>query len=148
MKCKKCGVELQETDKYCKNCGEKVIDTNNMENEQTDQEIKQTRKNSTKSIILIIIVAIVAFAAFFMIIFSLITSNTEKLICKSDKGNITIMYKNNEIIGYKAYNMTYDLDNQKEYAKSVGIDSYIKEFNTWFSNTTSGSCTINGKKVE
>lgn len=159
MQCKKCGCLVKETDKYCPNCGEKIIEANNQNlnpqtnNNQnnTNQVYLQKSRNETKKIILIFAIVfgcIAAFIALLIIAFSLLTANSEKLICKSDKGSITIMYRNNEIIGYKAFNMSYDLDKQKEYAKIVGIDAYIKEFNTWFSNTTSGSCTINGKKVE
>lgn len=158
MQCKKCGCLIKETDKYCPNCGEKVVETNNQNlnpqtnNNQNDtnQVYLQKRRNENKIIILIIAIVfgcIAVFITLFIIAFSLLTANSEKLICKSDKGNITIMYRNNEIVGYKAFNMSYDLDKQKEYAKLVGIDAYIKEFNTWFSNTTSGSCTINGNKV-
>ena len=174
MICKKCGAKVQETDKYCKNCGEKIIETSSQElssptynNEintkvEENNQIKsgqtppnlnnQTKpKRNNKNIILIIAVAIGGIAAFitiFITIFSIISANSEKLICKSNQGNITIMYKNNEIIGYKAVNITYDLDKQKEYARSVGIDAYLKEFSSWFSNNTSGTCTINGNLVE
>ena len=51
------------------------------------------------------------------------------------------MYNDKEIVGYSASNITYDLDQQQDYAKEVGIDSYMDEFSTWFESNTSGTCT-------
>ena len=170
MICKKCGVTIRENDKYCKNCGEKVTDINNQildNSEQNNNKIEETIKTSsqqnkptlnnqlqpkkTNKVILIaavIIGSIGVFVTIFIIIYSILSANSEGLVCKSKEGNITIMYKNNEIIGYTAVGITYDLDKQKEYAKSVGIDAYLKEFSSWFSKNTSGKCTINGKQIE
>ena len=81
------------------------------------------------------LVAIVAIAIF-------VTSATsEKLVCKSDMGNITIMYNDDTITGYTANGMSYDLDTQKEYAEQIGIEAYLDEFSTWFSTNTTGKCT-------
>lgn len=71
----------------------------------------------------------------------------DKLVCTSNKGNITIMYNEERITGYIANGMSYDLDAQKKYAKEIGIDAYIIEFDNWFKSNTSGYCTINGEKV-
>lgn len=75
------------------------------------------------------------------------TTSTEKLVCTSNKGNITIRYNENGIVGYTATGLSYDLDTQKKYAKEVGIDAYITEFDNWFKSNTSGYCTIDGEKV-
>lgn len=72
----------------------------------------------------------------------------DKLVCTSDKGNITIMYNENGITGYIATRMSYDLDQQQDYAKKIGVDAYIKEFNSWFTSNTTGTCTIDGKELE
>ena len=61
----------------------------------------------------------------------------EKLVCKSKEGNITIMYNDNTITGYTAVGITYDLDGQKEIAKQIGVEEYIK---AWFSENMTGTC--------
>ena len=73
--------------------------------------------------------------------------SSDKIVCTSDKGNITIMYNEEGITGYKANGMSYDLDAQKEHAKEIGMDAYITEFDNWFKSNASGYCTINGEKV-
>lgn len=80
-------------------------------------------------IVLVIIVLIIE-------IFAITSATSEKLVCKSDEGNITIMYNDKTITGYTANGISYDMDGQKKYAEQVGIDTYISEFST---NTT-GSC--------
>ena len=37
--------------------------------------------------------------------------------------------------------MTYDLDEAQEYAEQVGVETYLDEFELWFSTNSSGSCT-------
>ena len=85
------------------------------------------------------IIAVVAVAGAFIII-TIVSANSNKLVCKSDQGNITIMYNDKEIVGYTATGMSYDLDEQKAYAKRIGVDAYINEFSTWFSTNTTGTC--------
>lgn len=74
------------------------------------------------------------------IIFGIVSINSKKLVCKSNEGNITIMYNDKTITGYTAKGIGYDLDGQKEYAERIGIDEYLDEFSIWFSNNTTGSC--------
>ena len=73
-------------------------------------------------------------------IFIFVSKTSEKLVCKSKEGNITIMYNDNTITGYKAVGMTYDLDGQKKIAKQIGIEEYMKQFKIWFSENTTGTC--------
>ena len=80
---------------------------------------------------------VVAFIALFLII----SAKSKKLVCKSNEGNITIMYNDKTISGYTANGLSYDLDGQKKYAEEIGIDAYIEEFSTMFSNKTAGSCS-------
>ena len=58
------------------------------------------------------------------------------------------MYNNSGITGYTASGIIYDLETQKEYAKTIGTDNYISEFNNWFTTNTSGTCTVDGKEVK
>lgn len=76
-----------------------------------------------------------------ILIFVLVFSTSKRMVCKSDEGNITIMYNNKTIKGYIAKGIVYDFDTQKAYAEQKGIDSYLTEFSTWFSNNTTGSCS-------
>lgn len=77
----------------------------------------------------------------FIILFLIISATSKKLVCKSNEGNITIMYNDKTISGYTANGLSYDLDGQKKYAEEIGIDAYIEEFSTMFSNKTAGSCS-------
>lgn len=76
----------------------------------------------------------------FIVAFLIISFTTNKLVCESNEGNITIMYTDKTISGYTASGLLYNLEDQKEYAEEIGIDNYIAEFSTWFSNNTTGSC--------
>jgi len=84
-----------------------------------------------------VVVAVIAIAVL-LIIF--VFSTSEKMVCESNEGDITIYYNEEEITGYAANGMSYDLDGQKEYAKQIGVDAYLKEFKEWFSTNTTGSC--------
>ena len=77
----------------------------------------------------------------FVVIFLIISATSKKLVCKSNKGDITIMYNDKTIIGYTENGLSYDLEGQKKYAEGIGIDAYIDEFSALFSNYTTGSCS-------
>ena len=129
--------------------GNSTIQNNYQQVSQTPINQKNKGKKKIVPKILAIIGGIVVgIIILFVVLFSIISATSEKLVCKSAEGNITIMYNKNGLTGYKTSGMTYDYDQQKEYAKQIGVDAYLKEFNTWFSNNTTGSCTINGKKIE
>lgn len=77
-----------------------------------------------------------------VIIFFLASANSKKLVCESSSGNVTIMYNDDSLTGYSTLgNLTYNYDQQSEYALEVGVDNYIAEFTTWFSTNTDGTCT-------
>lgn len=90
------------------------------------------------AIVIFFILIIVGVFIFFIVY---VSSNSKKLVCKSNEGNITILYNDETITGYTANGMTYDLDTQKQYAEQVGIDVYLDEFSNWFSTNTTGTCT-------
>ena len=50
------------------------------------------------------------------------------------------MYNDKTIKGYTAKNISYDLDGQKKIAEEIGIDTYISQFNEWFTSSTNGTC--------
>jgi len=75
-----------------------------------------------------------------IIIFTVISTTSKKLVCKSKEGNITLMYNNKTITGYTAKNISYDMKEQKEIASQIGIDEYIEQFSTWFRTNTTGTC--------
>lgn len=107
----------------------------------------QRGKNNLVKILAIIGGIVVGLVILFVVIFSITSASSEKLVCKSNEGNITIMYNEKGITGYTATGISYDLDAQKEVAKEIGMDTYITEFDNWFKANTSGYCTINGEKV-
>ena len=85
------------------------------------------------AIVLIIIIAVV-------VAFVFVWTTSEKLVCKSKEGDITILYNDKTITGYRAYNITYDFEEQRKIAEDIGIEEYIEEFKGWFETNTSGTC--------
>jgi len=128
------------------------VQGNNISNNQNIQPnmyyTQQPNNKNKKSIVKFLIIIggiILAVIILFIIIFSIVSTNSKKLNCKSNLGNITIMYNDKTITGYTATGLTYDLEGQKKYAEKIGIDSYIQEFTIWFENNTDGSCTYENK---
>ncbi len=105
------------------------------------------QKNNLIKILIITGSIIVGIVALFIIIFFVISNKSEKLVCNSKEGKITIMYDDKTITGYTATGMFYELDEQKLYAEKIGVEEYLKEFTIWFKENTSGTCTINGEEV-
>lgn len=93
-----------------------------------------------KKILTIIGAIVVGIVVIAVAIFAFTSLTSKKLVCKSNEGNITIMYDDNTIKGYTATNMSYDLDTQKQLAEQIGIESYLDQFETWFTTNTTGSC--------
>lgn len=77
----------------------------------------------------------------FVLIFVVISVTSKKMVCKSDQGNITIMYNNKTITGYTATGLSYDFDKQKKLADEIGSEAYLNQFENWFKTNTTGSCT-------
>lgn len=100
------------------------------------------QQNKLGKIIKIIIFIILGIVVLFIGIFALTSATSDKLVCKSKEGEITIMYNSKTINGYLAKDMGYNLDEQKKYAEQIGTEAYIKEFTTWFENNTSGTCEV------
>lgn len=94
-----------------------------------------------KKILIIIGGFIIGIIILGIIIFSAISATSKKMICKSNEGNITIMYNDKTLTGYTANRISYDYDGQKKYANQIGINAYLTEFATWFSNNTTGTCS-------
>lgn len=84
-----------------------------------------------------IVLAIIVIAA---VIIGITYTSSKKLVCKSNEGNITIMYTDKKITGYTAKNITYDLDGQQKIAEQIGVDEYLNQFSIWFSTNTTGTC--------
>lgn len=93
-----------------------------------------------KKVFMILGGIVVVLVVGFILVFTITSLTSKKLICESQEGDITIMYNDEEITGYTSSNISYDLDGQKEYANQVGIDTYLDEFSNWFSNNTTGTC--------
>jgi hypothetical protein len=90
-----------------------------------------------KRVLIGIVIAVVLIVL--LVVFTL--KSSDKYVCKSDEGSITIYYKDGKITGYTGKGYTYDLDEQQDIAERIGIDTYLEEFNTWFvTNSTNGKC--------
>lgn len=94
-----------------------------------------------KKVLMVIGGIVVAIIVLAIIIIAITSLSSKKLVCKSNEGNITLMYNDKTITGYAANGIKYDLDGQKAYAERIGVDAYLEEFSTWFKNNTTGSCT-------
>lgn len=85
-----------------------------------------------------IVVGIVVLVAIILVFVSV---TSEKLVCESKEGNITIMYTDEKITGYTATGgITYDLDAQQKIAEQIGVEEYLNQFKTWFNINTTGTC--------
>jgi len=93
-----------------------------------------------KKILMIVGGITLGIIALVVVIFMVMSINSKKLVCKSNKGNITLMYNDKTIKGYVANGITYNLDEQKLIAEQIGVENYIEEFSSWFSNNTDGTC--------
>ena len=83
------------------------------------------------------------FLAVFLLVIVLqfvLSIGIKRLVCTADEGSITIIYNKDNITGYDADNIEYDLEEQQQYASEVGVDAYMKEFSEWFQSNTTGSC--------
>ena len=161
--CKKCGSQFNDTENFCNNCGQRLEDLNNTNTNISNNQFNSNqgfvqptvnysvpkKKSHAGLIITIIIVFILIVGAIVFALFKIFgdaINNSDKLVCTSNIGNITIFYNGNDINGYEATGqLTYNLDEQKEVAKIKGIDNYIIEFNSWFEKNTYGTC-VNEKK--
>ena len=115
------------------------------QNAINDNSSSQKKKNPIVKVLAIIGGVVIGIIVLAYLIISIVSANSNKLICKSNEGNITIMYNDNEIVGYTASGMSYDLDQQKTYAKQIGVKAYLNEFSTWFSTNTTGTCETKEK---
>lgn len=93
-----------------------------------------------KKILTIIGAIVVILVILFVAIFAFTSLTSKKLVCKSDQGNITIMYNDEKITGYTANNISYDLDGQQKIAEQIGIEIYLDQFESWFYTNTTGTC--------
>ena len=92
------------------------------------------KKGFTVILVIVTIGLVLVNVPFMMTLF---TSN--KLKCKSNEGNITLMY-NDTVEYFFTDNIYYNLDNQKAMIEKIGINNYIDYFSNWFNSNTSGKC--------
>lgn len=93
-----------------------------------------------KKVLMIIGAVVLGIFALAAIIIGIVSLTSKKMKCESSRGDITIMYNDDEITGYAASGLSYDLDSQKSYAKSIGVDAYLDEFEEWFEDNAGGFC--------
>lgn len=110
-------------------------------NTGNNNTLAQKSRKAIVKILAIIGGIVVAIIVFIIIIFLVTSASSNKLVCESNEGNITLMYNDSNIKGYTARGITYDMKQQQEIAKQIGIDSYLEEFKTWFETNTTGTCS-------
>lgn len=93
-----------------------------------------------KKVLMIIGGIVLAIAAIAAIIIGITYATSKKMICKSNEGNITLMYNDKKITGYTAQGIKYDLDGQQKLSEQIGVDEYLNQFSNWFSTDTTGTC--------
>ncbi len=96
-----------------------------------------------KKVLMIIGGIVVGVFVFAGIIIGIVSLTSQKMKCKSSVGNITIMYNDNEITGYAANGVEYDLDGQKAIAQRTGVEAYLDAFAKWFEENSDGTCDRN-----
>lgn len=165
MYCNKCGKEISPGVKFCQGCGNPVGENNSPTTENVvsapvnstvveakpvngDGVVNNTPAPKKKSVLPIILIILGVFLLFIIgivvlsiFVFKGITSTSNRLVCESNEGNITIYYTEKTITGYTANGgITYDFDTQKKLADQRGGEAYADEFTKWFENNTSGTC--------
>lgn len=154
MYCANCGSAVESGGGYCPNCGTPVGGGAPQQQGPVQQPVPVApkKKKSIVPIILIIVFGLLALfiggiVFIFFVIFKTVDNSENKLVCTAPEGNITISYSGNEITGYHASNITYDMDDQKKVARQIGMEEYNKQFTEWFEQNTSGTCTVESATV-
>ena len=94
-----------------------------------------------KKTLMIIGGIVVGIVVIVLVIFLIVSATSKKMKCKSSEGNITLMYNKNKLTGYTAKNIDFDLDGQNEIVEQIGIDDYLDQFEKWFEENTTGTCS-------
>ena len=135
MFCKNCGNEIFQGDKNCRRCGTPTEEGQVIYN-QPVEEPKPKKKSLLFKVLIVIAIIIVIIIALFIYT----DKTSDKLVCKSSKGDITIMYKGEKLKGYKTKNASYDMDSAKELVERYGMEEYLKAFKQWFESESDGTC--------
>ena len=83
---------------------------------------------------------VLGFVCIGVVIFIIVSATSKKLVCTSSRGNITIMYNDETITGYTSSGISYDMEQQKTVVEKIGIEKYLEDFSSFFSNGSDGSC--------
>ena len=123
---------------------EQVTNNEQQANASVSSNHQPVEKKSKKTLFILIGALVIGIIIFVVIVFSIISifvNSSDKLVCKSDQGNITLSYNEKTVTGYTASGITYKLEEQQKIAEQIGIDSYLEEFEKWFTTNTTGSCS-------
>lgn len=151
MFCSKCGSEVKSGTKFCPNCGGEVKPTNNTVSSVVVPEKKKSHAwiwILVGVFVFLILAGIGVVVAIMLLIPStktstaVVTPEEYKLVCEAKEGDITLTFTDDEITGYDARDITYDMDKQAELFKQYGKTVYMDTFNQWFEDNTSGSCIM------
>ncbi len=67
--------------------------------------------------------------------------NVSQLVCKSGNGSITMTYNDTRITSYAQDQIEFNLKEQNDQVKEIGLDKYLEEFTLWFTINYQGECT-------
>ena len=138
MVCPKCNATIEDNSKFCTYCGSSILDNSNVTETNNISQVVEGKKK--KGPLFYIIIGIVALVIIAIVIIAVVFATGKKLKCTSSQGDITLIYNDKTITGYKGKNIGYDLEEQQEYAKLIGVEKYLDEFTEWFEDNTDGTC--------
>jgi len=145
----------QQGDKYIYNNQQQSVQTqtieptieNNYSTNNNYSNKNKPKRDKSELAFGFIVAIVIAFVVIFKIGPSGLSgsSGPDKLVCQSDKGNLTIMYNENELVGCEADGIDYDLEENKLEASKLGTEKYIIAMYSWFVNSKQGVCAVEGK---
>ena len=115
------------------------------QNNSTTNLNHQKKKTNIIKILAIIGGIILGIIIIIAIFITIVFTNHNKFVCESSIGDITLTYNNKEITGYIGNGISYDLDEQQQISKQIGVQNYLDKFNEWFKANTGGSCSVKKK---
>ena len=103
--------------------------------------VNQTKKSNKKLLLIGLVIFIVAIFGIIMFV----SSNSNKLICKSSKGKLTIMYDEERVTGYTTAGFEFDMDYSNDLIEEIGLDEFLTSFEEMFEQKYDGTCEIKEK---
>ena len=161
MFCSECGAKIKEGTKFCAGCGAEVHTTPNGDVVTVDAPKKKSHAWVWILVGVFVFLLLAGIGVVIAVMLLIPSTNTKtgvakgpeeyKLVCTATEGDITITFTDDEITGYDARGVTYDMEKQGDLYKQYGKTVYMDTFNQWFEDNTSGSCIMkdsDGKTIK